>query len=123
MWKQSVKELLKKIKEKDKKIRSLELALSKLNMTSRMNKRKVQEELKWTGKETNFTEMVNHFCRNFHFPEYNFLKDGWKEYLPDRKKSLYLLCMCHLMPEGYLGEGHYTFDHEEIPEHEMQPQQ
>jgi hypothetical protein len=68
--------------------------------------------------------MVNHFCRNFLFPQYKFLKDGWKEYLPDKKKSLYLLCMCHLMIlEGYLGEGHCTFDHEKIPEHEMQPQQ
>jgi hypothetical protein len=52
--KQSVKELLKKIKEKDMKIRSLESELSKLNLTSRMNKRKVQEELKWTREETNF---------------------------------------------------------------------
>jgi hypothetical protein len=45
----SVKELLKKIKEKDKKIRSLELELSKSNLTSKMNKRKVRGELKWTG--------------------------------------------------------------------------
>jgi hypothetical protein len=41
MGKQSIKKLLKKIKKKDKKIRSLELELSKLNLTSRMNKRKV----------------------------------------------------------------------------------
>ena len=46
MGKHSVKELMKKIKEQDKKIRSLELELSKSNLTSRMNKRKVQEELK-----------------------------------------------------------------------------
>ncbi len=39
--KHSVKELLKEIEEQDKKIRSLELELSKLNLTSRMNKRKV----------------------------------------------------------------------------------
>jgi hypothetical protein len=39
--KHSVKELLKKIKEKDKKIRALELECSKSNLTSRMNKRKV----------------------------------------------------------------------------------
>ncbi len=41
MGKHSVKELLKKIEEQDKRIRSLELELSKLNLTSRMNKRKV----------------------------------------------------------------------------------
>ena len=40
--KHSVKELLKKIEEQDKKIRSLELELSKSNLTSRMNKRKAR---------------------------------------------------------------------------------
>ncbi len=50
MGKHSVKELLKKIEEQDKKIRSLELELSKSNLTFRMNKRKVQEELKWTER-------------------------------------------------------------------------
>jgi hypothetical protein len=43
-----------------------------------MNKRKVQEELKWTGEETNFLETVNYFCRNFLFPKFKLLKDGWK---------------------------------------------
>ena len=35
------------------------------------------------------------------FSEFKFLKDGWKEILPDKKNSFYLLCMHHLMiPEG-----------------------
>jgi HEPN domain-containing protein len=90
-----------KIKEKDKEIRSLELELSKSKVTSRMNKTKVREELKWTGEEANFAETVNHFCRNFLFPKFKFLKDGWKEILPDKKNSLYSLCMRHLIiPEG-----------------------
>ena len=60
-----------------------------------------REELKWTGVETNFVETVNHFCRNFVFPKFKFLKDGWKKILPDKKNSLYSLCMHHLMiPEG-----------------------
>ena len=58
----SVKELLKKIKEKDKMIRLLKLELSKSKVTSRMNKTKLQEVLKWTGEETNFAKTVNHFC-------------------------------------------------------------
>ena len=66
-----------------------------------MNKMKVQEELKWTGEETNFAETVNHFCLNFLFPTFKFLKNGWKEILPDKKNSLCLLCMHHLMiPKG-----------------------
>ncbi len=88
---------MKKIKEKDKEIRWLELELFKLKVTSRMNKMKVQKELKWTGEETNFVETVNHFCPNFLFQKFKFLKDGWKEFLLDKKNSLYLLCMHHLM--------------------------
>jgi hypothetical protein len=66
-----------------------------------MNKTKVQEELKWTGEEKTFAETVNHFCQNFLFPKIKFLKDGWKEILPEKKNSLYLLCMHHLrIPEG-----------------------
>jgi hypothetical protein len=97
MGKHSVKELLKKIEEQDKKIRSLELELCKSNLTSRINKRKVREELKWTGEEKNFAGTANHFCCHFLFPQYKFLKDGRKEYLPNKKKSLYYLCLCHLM--------------------------
>jgi len=101
MGKHFVKELLKKIEEEDKMIRSLELELSKSKVTSRMNKTKVQEELKWTGEETNFAETVNHFCWHFLFPKYKFLKDGRNEILPDKKNSFNSLCMCHLMiPEG-----------------------
>ncbi len=82
-------------------IRSLELELSKSKVISRMNKTRVREELKWMREETNFTETVNHFCWHWLFPKFKFLKDGWKEILPDKKNSFYLLCMHHLMiPKG-----------------------
>ncbi len=93
--------MLKIIDEKDKKIRSLELEISKSKMANRHNKRKVQEEYQWTGEETNFAKTVNHFCKNFHFSRYKFLKDGWQDVLPERPTSLYLLCMQKLkIPEG-----------------------
>jgi hypothetical protein len=81
--KHSVKDLLEKIKEKDEMIRSLNLKLSNSKVTSRMNKTKVREELKWTGEETNFAETVNHFCRFYLFPRFKFLKNGWTEIMPD----------------------------------------
>ena len=70
-----------------------------------MNKTKVREELMWMGEETNFAEMVNHFwgeeanfaemvnhfCQHGLFPKFKFLKDGWKEILPDKKNSFYSL--------------------------------
>ncbi len=51
--------MLKIIDKKDKKIRSLELEISKSKMANRHNKRKVWEEYQWTGEEANFTETVN----------------------------------------------------------------
>jgi hypothetical protein len=94
--KHSIKDLLNKIEEKDKMIRSLDLKLSKAKVTTRMNKTKVREELKWTGEETNFAETVNHFCRIFLFPKFKLLKYGWKEIMPDKKNSFNSLCMRHL---------------------------
>jgi hypothetical protein len=97
----SIKDLLEKIEEKDKMIRSLNLKLSNAKVTSRMNKTKVREELKWTGEETNFAETVNHFCRFYLFPRFKFLKYGWTEIMPDKKNIFYSLCMRHLkIPEG-----------------------
>ncbi len=99
--KHSIKDLLKKLKDKEKIIRLLELELAKSKMMTRMNKRKVWEELKWTGEETNFVELVNNLCWSFLFPRNKFLKDKWQDYLPNTKNSLYSLCMQHLMiPEG-----------------------
>ncbi len=85
--------MVKIIDKKDKKIRSLEFEISKSKMATRHNKRKVPEEDQWTGEETNFAKMVNHFCKNFLFLRYKFLKDGWQDVLPERPTSLYLLCM------------------------------
>jgi hypothetical protein len=92
----SIKDLLEKIEEKDKMIGSLNLKLSNAKVTSRMNKTKVREELKWTGEETNFAETVNHFCRFYLFPRFKFLKYGWTEFMPDKKNSFYSFCMGHL---------------------------
>jgi hypothetical protein len=100
--KHSIKDLLMSIQKKDKEFRALELELSKTKVNSiRMNKTKVQKELKWTEEETTFAETVNHFCWYFLFPKFKSLKERWKEILPEKKNSLYLLCMRHLqIPKG-----------------------
>ncbi len=94
--------MLKIIDKRDRKIRSLELEISKSKiMANQHNKRKVWEEYQWTGEETNFAKMGNHFCKYFLFPRYKFLKDGWQDVLPERPTSLYLLCMQKLkIPKG-----------------------
>ncbi len=92
---------MKIIDERGKKIRSLELELSKSKLANQHNKRKVREEYQWTGEETNFAKTVNHFCKYFLFPRYKFLKEGWQDVLPERPTSLYSLCMQELkIPEG-----------------------
>ncbi len=92
---------MKIIDKRDKKIRSLELEISKSKMANRHNKKKVWEEYQWTGEETYFAKMVNHFCKYFPFPRYKFLKDKWQDVLPERPMSLYSLCMQKLkIPEG-----------------------
>ncbi len=63
--KSSRQDLLKIIDKRDKKIRSFELEISKSKMANQHNKRKVREEYQWTGEETNFSKMVNHFCKYF----------------------------------------------------------
>jgi hypothetical protein len=91
--KHSVKDLLEKIKEKDKMIRSLNLKLSNSKVTSRMNKTKVREELKWTGEETNFSETVNNFCRFIFFQDSSSSRmDGRKLCLIRRTASIHFVC-------------------------------
>jgi hypothetical protein len=98
---QTIDDLMKVIEDRESTIRSLELEISKTKMTSRMNKKKVREELKWMGEETNFLETVSNFCRAFLFSRTKFLNDGWKDYLLDDRDSLYALCMRQLkIPEG-----------------------
>ncbi len=93
--------MLKLIEDRDRTNGSmLELEVTKSRMTSRMNKKKVREELKWMGEETNFSKTVSNFCLVFLFPRTKFLNDGWKDYLSDESGSLYVLCMQRLkMPE------------------------
>ncbi len=92
---------MKIIDKRDTKIRSSELKISKSKMANQHNKRKLREEYQWTGEETNFAETVNHFYKYFLFPSNKFLKDGWQDILPERPRSLYLLCMQRLkIPKG-----------------------
>jgi hypothetical protein len=46
-----------------------------------------------------FTVREKKHCKqdqHFLFPKFKFLKDGWKEILPDKMNTFYSLCMRHL---------------------------
>jgi hypothetical protein len=94
-------DLFKLLEEKERKIKLLGLELSMMKGKARQNKKTVREDYNWSGEEIDFSESINNFCKSFLFPRYEFLKEGWQEYLPDKRNSLYSLCMRHLkIPEG-----------------------
>ncbi len=94
-------ELFEILEDNVKKIKALELELNMTKTKNKQNKKKVQEDYQWTGEEINFSDTVNHFCKSLLFPKYRFLKEGWQDYRPDKRNSLYLLCMQNLkIPEG-----------------------
>ncbi len=50
-------------------------------------------------------DTVNQFCKSFLFPKYKLLKERWPDLQPDRRNSLYLLCMHNLKtPDGAKAE-------------------
>ncbi len=42
----------------------------------------------WAGNEAILANIVPEFCRDYMFPRYKFLKEGWQDYDPTNKKSL-----------------------------------
>jgi hypothetical protein len=81
-----LKDKLYKLEENNKKLKAELKVLKKSN--SRSTKGDIQNTNDWTGEEANLTDKVTEFCKNFLFPCYKFLKDGWKSYKPENDKSL-----------------------------------
>ncbi len=63
----------------------MDLRLSKSH--ARQTKRQIKIDYDWDGKEANFADSVLTFVKEYLFPYYKFLKDGWMEY-DDRQESL-----------------------------------
>ncbi len=62
--------LIKKLK--------MELRLSKSH--ARQTKRQIRIDYDWDGKEATFVDSVLSFVKEYLFPHFKFLKDGWMEY-------------------------------------------
>ncbi len=56
----------------------MELRLSKSH--ARQTKHQIRIIYDWDGKEANFTDSILSFVKEYLFPRYKFLKDGWMEY-------------------------------------------
>ncbi len=55
----------------------MELRLSK--STARQTKRRIRNNYNWDGKEANFADSVSNFAKEYLFPHFKFLKDGWMD--------------------------------------------
>ena len=94
-------ELLAMLREKEQKIKKLQTELDYTKNKSCPNKKSLQEIMRWSGEEINFSDSVNTFVQVFLFSRYKFLREGWQNYQPDKKNSLYLMCLRILsLPEG-----------------------
>jgi hypothetical protein len=56
----------------------MELRLSK--STARQTKRQIRNNYDWNGKEANFADSALSFAKEYLFPRFKFLKDGWMDY-------------------------------------------
>ena len=56
----------------------MELRLSK--STARQTKCQIMINYNWDGEEANFTDSVSSFVKEYLFPRFKFLKDGWMDY-------------------------------------------
>mgnify|MGYP007089495500 CR=1 FL=1 len=89
------------LREKERTIWKLQTELDCIKNKAKPSKKSLQEIMKWSGEEINFSESVNTFVREFLFPRYKFLKDGWQRYEPNMKHSLSSMCLRRLsLPEG-----------------------
>ncbi len=56
----------------------MELQLSKSHVSQ--TKCQIRIDYNWDGEEANFADSVSSFVKEYVFPRFKFLKDGWMEY-------------------------------------------
>ncbi len=94
-------QLLEMLQESDRKIKVLELELVGTKCKQRENTKQIWENYNWAGGEANFADTVNQFCKQFLFPWYKLLKEGWQDFQPEKKNSLFSLVKQNLsIPKG-----------------------
>jgi hypothetical protein len=85
----------KRTRELEDKLYKLEEINNKLKAELKASKKSNSRSMKgdiwnandWTGEEANLADKAMEFCKDFLFPCYKFLKDGWKSYKQESNKS------------------------------------
>jgi hypothetical protein len=86
----------KRIRDLEDDVKELEAVNKRLKEELKNYKKKVRCSSKgdirdsngWTGDEAILADKVTKFSRDYVFPCYKFLKEGWQDYNPMNKKSL-----------------------------------
>jgi hypothetical protein len=66
--------------ENERLIKRLKMELKLSKSTARQMKCQIRINYNWDGKEANFTDSVSSFAKEYLFPCFKFLKDGWMNY-------------------------------------------
>jgi hypothetical protein len=66
--------------EYERIIKRLKMDLRLLKSHARPTKCQIRINCDWDGKEANLADSVLSFVKEYLFPHYKFLKDGWMEY-------------------------------------------
>jgi hypothetical protein len=86
----------KRIRDLEDDVKELEVVNMRLKEELKNYKKRVRHSIKgdirdsngWTGDEVILANNVTKFSRDYMFPCYKFLKEGWQDYDPMNKKSL-----------------------------------
>jgi hypothetical protein len=66
--------------ENERLIKKLKMELRLSKSHARQTKRQIRIDYGWDGMEANFADSVLSFVKEYLFPHFKFLKDGWMEY-------------------------------------------
>jgi hypothetical protein len=72
--------LCKRCVENKRIIKRLKMELRLLKSHARQTKCQIRVDYNWDGKEANFADSVSSFVKEYLFPRFKFLKNGWMEY-------------------------------------------
>ncbi len=73
------------MKWKNRKLRAELQAVKKSK--SQSIKTAIRNNNAWTCEEGNLADKVTAFCKEYLFPQYKFLKEGWMDYDPENESS------------------------------------
>jgi hypothetical protein len=68
------------VHKEQKKIKRLKMESRLSKSHARQTKCQIRIDYNWDGKEANFSDSVSSFLKEYLFPHFKFLKDGWMEY-------------------------------------------